>query len=82
MTDQSKWLGYFSDPYQDTPEHDPGRDGLCPVCMTRLGDGQITTTSLMRPGDARSYFYRMHKECGGNKEKILDIESSIIDGVH
>ena len=76
----TKIFGYFSNDNQTTPEFDPGLDVLCPVCMLKLKK-PIVTYSLLKPGDLRSYFYRVHKQCSGKCDEINRIESSLIDSI-
>ena len=73
-------FGYFDSAHQTKPTFDPGLEALCPYCLRQLSR-PVTTTSLMLPGDDRSFFYRAHKECGANAtpEQEMEIESSLID---
>lgn len=78
---ESPILGWFDHPHQTIPIHDPGRTAPCPICLSALGDTPMTTTSLMRRGSAKSFFFRAHKSCwlnAGDAEKE-QIEHSIID---
>ena len=73
---EPEFLGYFDDANQTVPSYDPGLNVLCPVCLRDLCD-PIKTISLMRWGDKRSYFFRIHKHCEGPEAD--KIEWSIID---
>lgn len=75
-------FGYFLSPYEDTPNHDPGLDTICPICAKQLNK-PLKTISLMKMGDNKSYFYRTHKDCYDNADpdNILDIESSLINSL-
>lgn len=75
-------FGYFDDK-SDTPAYDPGLDAICIYCREKL-ESPVVTPSLMIPGDNRSYFYRLHKECS---QKMQDegseghYDSLIIDSI-
>ena len=73
-------FGYFERPEQTTPTFDPGPSALCPFCLRALAM-PVKTISLMKPGDARSYFYRAHKACyeTADDRAIAEIESAQID---
>jgi len=83
--------GWFDHPKQTTPAHDPGPQGLCPVCCHPTGrhgiDNPLKTISLAVEDPKRrnrSYFFRAHKNCWGmatQHEKAL-IESAVIDRAH
>jgi hypothetical protein len=75
-------FGYFDAPYQEIPAYDPGLGVDCPVCNRPLSR-PVVTTSLMVPGDGRSYFYRMHKACraGLTPEAETNIDSVLVDAV-
>lgn len=74
--------GYFDQADQLTPAHDPGLAVDCPVCHMPLAR-PVATTSLMVPGDVRSYFYRMHKACrdGLTEQQETNIDSILIDAI-
>jgi hypothetical protein len=80
MTDQKSIFGHFDEGSQTIPTYDPGMDVLCPVCLFQLYR-PVVTTSLMKPGDDRSFFYRVHKHCSliATDSHISEIESSLID---
>lgn len=71
-------FGYFDDPHSESPDYDPGLDVDCPVCERSIRKGDVKTVSFMAPGDGRSYFYRIHKDCA-TPEREQEIESLIID---
>lgn len=83
-------FGWFGDAAQTEPEHDPGFDALCPICIHPVGrhseDNPIKTISLMveDPSKRRnSFFFRAHKRCW---EMVSDherrmVESSLIDHI-
>ncbi len=81
-------FGWFDSPEQTTPAHDPGPQGLCPVCCHPAGkhgiNNPIKTISIAVEDPKlrnRSYFFRTHKNCWGTAtphEKTL-IESAVID---
>ena len=76
-------FGWFDDPTQTTPSHDPGiENAVCPLCGKNLSR-PVVTTSLMAVGDNRSYFYRSHKACSlaATDEDNASVESSLIDSV-
>ena len=74
-------FGWF-DNTSDTPAHDPGMNGLCPVCSKTL-ERPVKTISLMLDGDDKSYFFRVHKQCweGLSEHEKWLIESSLIDAI-
>ena len=76
----TKVFGYFDNAEQIIPAFDPGLNVLCPVCMLVLSP-PIVTVDLFKPGDSRSYFYRVHKECSKDSKGIGVIESSLIDSI-
>jgi len=81
-------FGYFDNESDTTPTHDPGPEGLCPVCCHSVGrhtvDNPLKTISLAaydKKYRNRSFFVRAHKNCW---ERISEaeqnsIESSVID---
>lgn len=76
-------FGWFDD-ISENPAHDPGRDGLCAVCATKIGKEICNTISLM-PDEIRdkSYFFRVHSLCWGSITELEKnfIESSLIDEI-
>ena len=72
-------FGYFSQAEQETPEFDPGLLVLCPICLRPLTDGPRSTVSLMKRGDSRSYFFRLHTKCKADEAAVARVESSLID---
>lgn len=78
-----EYIGWFESPDQATPAYDPGvGSGKCLVCAKTLF-APVLTTSLMREGSTRSYFYRTHRNCydSASESEILNLESAIIDGM-
>lgn len=77
----SSIFGYF-DKETEFPTFDPGMNTPCPYCM-RLLERPVKTISLMKPGDARSYFYRAHKKCHeyATPQEIQWFESTLIDSL-
>lgn len=69
MTTLHPLLGYFDEPLQTEPAHDPGIDVDCPVCVQPLDypARAVRTVSLMLgvPGDSDdlSLFFRAHGDC-------------------
>lgn len=80
MTEQISIFGYYDDEAQERPTYDPKLSALCPHCLTQLAL-PVRTTSLMIPGDERSFFYRSHKACdeGATPAAIEQIEGALID---
>jgi hypothetical protein len=76
-------FGYFSTPDLQVPDYDPGLSVSCPACNHML-HRPVLAISLMVPGDGRSYFYRVHKECYDSlsHEKEIDIDSILIDAIY
>lgn len=75
-------FGWFDSPLSETPDHDPGMDGICPVCGNKLSV-PVKTISIAPVNGNRSYFYRTHKECydGLSDTEIMHLDSSLIDNV-
>lgn len=73
-------FGYFDRDDQPKPTFDPGLGALCPFCLTKL-ELPVRTTSLMLPGDTRSFFYRAHRPCAefATEAQVTEIEGSLID---
>jgi hypothetical protein len=64
MTESLIPFGFFSEADQETPEYDPGVDGVeCPACDKALTRDDLRTISLMETGGRRSLFYRLHRSC-------------------
>jgi len=78
----NKMFGYFDDD-SNTPAYDPGFDMECPFCHKKLSE-PMRSPSLMVPGDSRSYFYRVHRECDdrATEEEKQAIDSIIVDAVY
>lgn len=75
-------FGYFDNPNQTEPSFDPGLGVNCPHCQKPLDEEpERQTISLRWSGDARSYFYRVHKACreAASLEERYGIESLIVD---
>jgi hypothetical protein len=74
-------FGYFDEINQNIPAHDPGINTICPICAKKL-ENPLSTISFFVPNDKKSYFYRIHKQCGIEyPDAESDIESSIVDSV-
>lgn len=75
-------FGYYDNAIDDKPAHDPGLKTNCPICGKQL-EMPVTTVSLMKEGDSKSYFYRTHKSCYHSlpEDEINKIESSLIDNL-
>ena len=82
-------FGYYDHEGQKKPTHDPGPDGLCPVCCWPIGKHHPVTNPVKTISVAaqdqrhrtRSFFFRAHKNCWGSTtphNRNL-IESSVID---
>lgn len=76
-------FGWFGDAAQTEPEHDPGPDAPCPICVHSVGrhslDNPIKTISLMVEDPAKrqnSFFFRAHKRCW---EMVSDHDRSIVE---
>lgn len=76
-------FGYYTDPEQTEPVHDPGIAINCLGCHKTLTEGPLVTISLLVVGDTRSYFYRLHKACEESMtdEQKQSIDSIIVDAV-
>lgn len=74
-------FGYFEDPTQLLPTYEPGLTVPCVVCQFPMTMENVVNTSLILPGDTRSYFYRLHRSCRvqENAEAIARIEGELID---
>ena len=82
-------FGYYDNPEDSTPTHDPGSNGLCPVCCWPVGKHEPTTNPLKTISLAaydkkhrnRSFFVRAHKNCWEriSEQERISIESSVID---
>lgn len=75
-------FGWFDNNDYEKPAHDPGLDTICMICGKKLSP-MMKTVSLMKEGDTRSYFYRVHKDCylSLTEEEILEYEGSLIDNI-
>lgn len=76
-------FGWFTADNPHVPAHDPTVDGgICPVCSKPLSR-PVVTTSLMKDGDDKSYFFRCHKVCHSSmgEEEMGLLESSLIDAL-
>jgi hypothetical protein len=72
--------GWFSDPAQTTPVHEPPLDAPCLFCGEVVFDGDVRTISMMYADrrDGRSYFYRVHRTC---HERATEEARQKIDGI-
>lgn len=79
MSEQSIF-GYFSEADQTKPAYEPALGVPCPYCLKKL-ELPVRTTSLMLPGDSRSYFYRAHLDCANaaTEVEVQQVEGSLID---
>ena len=83
-------FGWFDDPAQTTPAHDPHPHGKCPVCGLPTGshseeNNKLVTISLAvldKRFRDKSYFFRCHKICWDTCPDQSAIESALIDLVH
>jgi hypothetical protein len=75
-------FGYYENPTDEKPAHDPGLNTICVICAKPLSV-PLKTISLMKDKDTKSYFYRCHKECYERLSEldINLIESSLIDNL-
>lgn len=70
-------FGFFNDA-SDTPAYDPGLSVVCLYCRITLSR-PLKTISLAVPGDSKSYFYRVHKNCYEQME--LNGETEHYEGI-
>lgn len=74
------YVGWFDDPRQTVPAHDPGAAAGCPICGGfGLTNDNCRTVSLLAEGDSRSYFFRMHRACSEDRKAVEEVEHAIID---
>ena len=73
-------IGYFDEPTQTEPAHNPCRRAPCCVCGLTNGDGDLTWISVMPPRGNRSYFFAHHRSCKGSP-KIEEFEGLVMDEV-
>lgn len=75
-------FGWFSG-LEDKPQHDPGLNGICPVCAAQLNKPVKTISLMPETRNGKSYFFRCHKSCWDNidDEEKNSIESSLIDEI-
>lgn len=81
-SDNKSIFGFYDDPHATRPAYDPGREALCPYCLTPVGhDRPIKTISLMGANPKRSYFYRVHADClaSATSEDVQRVEGAVID---
>lgn len=78
----NKLFGYFDSAVSDKATYDPGLGVDCLFCSKPLSK-PMKTTSIMKDGDSKSYFYRTHKDCydSASEEDITLYESSLIDSL-
>ena len=67
-------IGYFDDPAQISPKHDPW---LCAICGGPIAPGDRLCRDLMMLGGQRSYFFGWHKGCD-DKPRLAKIEAQIV----
>lgn len=67
MVDTTKlrigWYGFYDDPSQTVPVHDPGHSAPCLFCFEPWTSETVRTISLMPLTRTGSYFYRVHRAC-------------------
>lgn len=56
-------LGWFDDPSQTKPAHNPCFAAACPACGKPNGEAGISHRCLMPAGSSRSYFFLFHSAC-------------------
>lgn len=73
-------VGWYDDPTQIEPSHEPPRDAPCLFCGFRIGADDVRTHSLMYASQyaARSYFYRTHRTCD-EAESPIAMDSFVLD---
>jgi len=72
-------FGWYDDPRNAEPAHDPGTSGLCAFCRKTLGEQNIGTISFVHcVYQFYSFFYRYHAECY-DEERAGEVESSVMD---
>lgn len=59
----SRIFGWFDTPGQTVPIFDPLLDAPCVYCGRAMTPDDVRTISMLRLGDTRSYFYRVHRSC-------------------
>jgi len=76
-----KHFGWFEG-MSSTPAHDP-KDAPCLICYTPWSLDNVVTPSIMKAGDSRSYFYRVHKTCYNSlsEQDKVALDSSLIDSL-
>ena len=78
MTDVLANLGYYDDPTQETPAHNPCFDAPCPACGERNGSEGISFRTIMQEGGSKSFFFLFHTACK-NDPKIEAFERQAVD---
>lgn len=73
-------FGYFDNPGDKTPTHDPGPIP-CPVCDKAIAPADCVTVSFIPERGTRSYFYRIHRACNTEKA-VMEVESFIVDAMN
>ena len=78
-----KLFGYYNDT-GNIPAYDPGLDCICIYCRKKL-ELPVRTTSMIVPGDNKSYFYRVHRGCSDKMQtegSESHYEGLIIDAIY
>jgi hypothetical protein len=60
----SDLYGWFDDPNQTVPTHDPPHDAPCPYCGEPIAADDVRTECFTPQFEQkRSYFFRYHRTC-------------------
>lgn len=77
-------VGYYDNPAQTEPKHNPSPFVGCPICEEKIdSEDNMRTISLGALSYGRSYFYRTHRTCHedlGNQAR-LDLDQSVFNAV-
>lgn len=63
MSEGNQVYGWYDSATQTKPTYDPPHDAPCIACGFPITPDNVCTTSMMIPGEPRSYFYRTHRTC-------------------
>lgn len=77
-------FGWFDNPLDEEPRHDPGvENGLCLVCTQKLNFPLKTICLALYDSAEKSYFFRVHKGCwdGLTEKEKSEYECSLIDNL-
>lgn len=76
-------FGFWEKPEQHRlpPAVDPGLAVSCPLCMEPVAGKPVYINQIVRPGDSRLYFYRVHRSCyhSASEEDELSIQAVLND---